>query len=68
MSTLHDEAQPPAPTDQKVETDADVDVEASDAAKERRKIVEARMKRKLDLRCSIFVVIYIMSPSLLRAH
>jgi hypothetical protein len=26
------------------------------------------MKRKLDLRCSIFVVIYIMSPSLLRAH
>jgi hypothetical protein len=66
MSTLRDE-QPPAPTDQKVETDVDFDVEASDAAKERRKVVEARMKRKLDLRCSIFVVIYIMSSSLVLA-
>lgn len=41
--------------------DADPKIEAADAALERRQIVEKSLKRKLDLRCSIFVVIYIMS-------
>lgn len=41
--------------------EADPKIEAADAALERRQVVEKSLKRKLDLRCSIFVIIYIMS-------
>lgn len=43
-----------------VKLDVD-DAEAANAALERRKVVEKSLKRKLDARCSIFVLIYIMS-------
>lgn len=45
------------------ETETDPKLEMSVEKNERRAIVEKSLKRKLDLRCSLFVLIYIMSES-----
>ncbi|WOO81698.1 putative transporter [Vanrija pseudolonga] len=48
--------------DGKLDVKLDVNAaEAANAALERRKVVEKSLKRKLDARCSIFVLIYIMN-------
>jgi hypothetical protein len=43
------------------EHDMDPKLELADETKARRAVVEKRLKRKLDLRCSLFVLIYILS-------
>jgi hypothetical protein len=46
-----------------VDVEADPKLEMSEESKAHRAKVEKSLKRKLDLRCSLFVLIYILSTS-----
>jgi hypothetical protein len=50
-----------------VDVEADPKLEVSEEAKAHRAKVEKSLKRKLDARCSLFVIIYILSTSLARS-
>ncbi|GFZ48539.1 hypothetical protein JCM24511_06287 [Saitozyma sp. JCM 24511] len=51
------------PLDVDVDVEADPKLEMSEESKAHRAKVEKSLKRKLDLRCSLFVLIYILSTS-----
>jgi hypothetical protein len=60
MSNLQDDrASIKAPSTTAAEADPKLEMAA--VQDERRAVVEKSLKRKLDLRCSLFVLIYIMS-------
>lgn len=60
MSNLQDDrASIKAPSTMAAEADPKLEMAA--VQDERRAVVEKSLKRKLDLRCSLFVLIYIMS-------